>query len=225
MKKTVSIILLTLLFVNLFACNNVQSNTEIQKPTVKFITNCDTEIASIQTDVLMEEPKCEKENYAFDGWYYDERFNCPVAYPAEIKYDTTLYARWIKAKSAITHDGEIIYNKYNTQRIFDIDLNPFNTTYFEEKDYKLKIDISLKSAFEGNTNIDSNLYIKIKSGDNTLKTTSIKVESTTLEETNLNYTIDLHNIREKNIKIFIESNQSSNQIKITNLKFTTEFVK
>ena len=42
----------------------------------------------------------EKENYVFDGWYYDEEFKQPVSSEDKLTQNTTVYAKFIEMNSA-----------------------------------------------------------------------------------------------------------------------------
>ena len=66
-------------------------------PEVKFVTNGGSEVASIRTKYIEEEPVTIKEGYSFQGWYTDASFSrLKLNFPIDVSKDMTLYANWRK---------------------------------------------------------------------------------------------------------------------------------
>lgn len=63
---------------------------------VSFATNGGSEVPSLQTSYIEEEPFTEKEGYTFLGWYLEEDFLTKVSFPHEVTKEETLYAKWEK---------------------------------------------------------------------------------------------------------------------------------
>ncbi len=90
--------------------------------TVSFVTNCDITIDSYKTKKIDSKPTLTKDRYEFAGWYTNESFNgTPVAFPYEVKSDTTFYAKWnaIYTVTFVTN-CDIKINSYETNKINSI---------------------------------------------------------------------------------------------------------
>lgn len=70
---------------------------------VFFETNGGTQIKSIQTDYLENEPSSTKENKRLEGWYFDSNLTERVIFPLVIEKETVLYAKWEPIYCKITY--------------------------------------------------------------------------------------------------------------------------
>ncbi|MBB5226915.1 hypothetical protein DYE50_01930 [Treponema ruminis] len=88
--------------------------------TVKFVTNCDVEIAPYKTDSITSAPIIERKGYEIVGWYTTQNFSGKaITFPYSVTKNTTLYAKWKEAAFLVnfeTNGGSEI-SAYTTSRI------------------------------------------------------------------------------------------------------------
>ena len=72
---------------------------------ITFNTNGGTSINPQTTNEINTMPVTQRDNYYFDGWYYDEDFRTPVVFPLEVKRDMTLYAKWIRLQATYSYES------------------------------------------------------------------------------------------------------------------------
>lgn len=66
-------------------------------PEVKFVTNGGSEVSTIKTKYIEEEPLTTRPGYNFLGWYTDASFSrLKLNFPIDVTHDMTLYANWRK---------------------------------------------------------------------------------------------------------------------------------
>ena len=86
---------LTMIF-GLSACkDNENENTPEPYPyTVTFNTNGGSAVNSKNMDVILYSPTTIKQDYVFQGWFFDEKFTAPVSFPLSVDSNFTVYAKW-----------------------------------------------------------------------------------------------------------------------------------
>lgn len=122
--------------------------------TVTFQTNGGTEIASVTvTDSFtVAQPQApEKADYHFGGWYTNENCTTPYDFTAEVKADTTLYAKWVpivyQTVTLVLNSGTITFDDGEPQTdkasvrvengtMLQIDAEPIRTGYTFKGWYK-----------------------------------------------------------------------------------------
>lgn len=66
-------------------------------PEVKFVSNGGSEVSTIRTKYIEEEPLTTRPGYNFQGWYTDASFSrLKLNFPIDVTHDMTLYANWRK---------------------------------------------------------------------------------------------------------------------------------
>lgn len=86
---------LTMIF-GLSACkdNENENTTEPYPYTVTFNTNGGSAVNSKNMDVILYSPTTIKQDYVFQGWFFDEKFTAPVSFPLSVDSNFTVYAKW-----------------------------------------------------------------------------------------------------------------------------------
>lgn len=96
--KNVTLLLIIIIIVTLLfcACDNSGKDTPTGPFTIKFVSNCDTNIPqkTLQSKQVLEFPSLDKLGYKLEGWYFDSAFSqkVPTTYYAD--RNCTLYAKW-----------------------------------------------------------------------------------------------------------------------------------
>ena len=244
MKKIIAILLVLLVAITLFSCNeenndsgnDVEEETTVVIPTVSFNTNGGSEVASYQTNVVSSAPSTQKENHVFDGWYLDSAFASPVAFPLEIESDTVLHAKWLKVYDKYNYEGfesvkgeiaktdfeYIIINPkdFDISRLSTLGYNvEISVTYdvFYEKDYNVFMDLGYLGAPEYET------YIKI--GDEKVRSYS-NVEATQETKTNnITYTVPASDIINYDIMFHYSTDNIQNIVYVGNVVVEYNFTK
>ena len=86
---------LTMIF-GLSACNNNENENspESYPYTVTFNTNGGSTVSSKNMDVILYSPTTIKQDFVFQGWFFDENFTSPVRFPLSVDSNFTVYAKW-----------------------------------------------------------------------------------------------------------------------------------
>lgn len=159
MKKIFCCALAILLSCTLFSCDNSIANAigniddqtiNVISPTITFITNGGSSVSSQTTKVVKKSPETKRENYLFDGWYFDENFKTLAVFPLSIEYDTTLYAKWLKIYDTATAEDCNISGKsgYKSACSFNISPPDFDFNALAERGLKLKITVSYDISYQ-----------------------------------------------------------------------------
>lgn len=162
MKKMIGILLVLAIFVSLFsACEKAgkvikdvdDQTVNIIKPTVTFVTNGGSKVSAQTTSVVKTAPATTRENYLFDGWYLDKDFKSLAVFPLSVKYDTTLYAKWLKIHDTATCDAATISGKkdYSSAISYNVSPRGFELAALAERNMLLRItvtyDVKYKKAY------------------------------------------------------------------------------
>lgn len=248
MKKYLIILIIITIILSLISCetetpNSTQQNIKnfaeeikIIVPTVSFNTNGGSYIEPIKTNVINYEPTTTRQDHVFDGWYLDSSFITPASFPLEIKYDTMLYAKWIKTHGYSTCEnpswikGDIIREKgysytitprgYELERLaqlgYSINVTVSYDVYYK-KDYDVLFDIGYLGAPEYET------YIVV---DDTYVKTDTKIKaSTNSKSKTLSYTTTVSRILNSDIKFNYSTDNIQNKIYFENMIVEYNFYK
>lgn len=74
----------------------------LESYSVAFVSNGGTYVETFYGSTIQEAPVSSKKGYSFAGWYLDEEFKTPVAFPYNPQKDCVLYAKWTE-RSDITY--------------------------------------------------------------------------------------------------------------------------
>ena len=253
MKRTISILLILLISITLFSCdeekknnksnnnktknnnNYVEEETTIYLPTVSFNTNGGSDITSFQTDVISYEPKTTKENHVFDGWYLDSTFNSPVTYPLEIKYDTVLHAKWLLIKSETKCEDTDIQLSADFSNIstYSITPNGFDMNKLETLGYNMTITVTYDVYYTKTYDVLWDIgyagapkYEATLLDSDLLGDSDLNVEATKETKTKeLKYTKTISDIKNKTFKLTFHTNNVQNIVRFENIKVTYECYK
>ncbi|MBQ9803015.1 MAG: InlB B-repeat-containing protein [Clostridia bacterium] len=159
MKKSFLIVLIVLIFCTLCACDNSATDAiksaddqtvNIIAPTVTFETNGGSKVNSQSTKVIKKEPQTTRENYLFDGWYFDKSFKTLAVFPLSVEYDTILYAKWLKIYDTATAKNTSISGKsgYDAKVSYNVSPPDFDLNALAERNLKLKITVSYDVTYQ-----------------------------------------------------------------------------
>lgn len=68
---------------------------------VTFVTNCETTLDPVYTDVIYDMPVIFREGFTLEGWYLEATFVNIVSFPFYVPHDVTLYAKWTEGETAL----------------------------------------------------------------------------------------------------------------------------
>ena len=113
--------------------------TSVEEPhTVSFHENGGASVSSIRTSLLRQSPKTTKSDCVFDGWYLDRELTNRAAFPLEVNYDLTLYAKWLNLTEAKNLSSAAIKNwtDYEHKVGWFISPSKLNLEALKEKGYR-----------------------------------------------------------------------------------------
>ena len=95
MKKKLFIVLVILISVIFLSCENPLFVKITNLYNVDFITNGGSEVASMRTSEITQNPVTEKQDAVFEGWYTTSTFvGTAIVIPYEVTENICLYAKW-----------------------------------------------------------------------------------------------------------------------------------
>ena len=95
MKKKLFIVLVILISVIFLSCENPLFVKITNLYNVDFITNGGSEVASMRTSEITQNPITEKQDAVFEGWYTTSTFvGTAIVIPYEVTENICLYAKW-----------------------------------------------------------------------------------------------------------------------------------
>lgn len=95
MKKKLNFVLVILISVIFLSCENPLFVKITKLYNVDFITNGGSEVASMRTSEITQNPITEKQDAVFEGWYTTSTFvGTAIVIPYEVTENICLYAKW-----------------------------------------------------------------------------------------------------------------------------------
>ena len=95
MKKKLNFVLEILISVIFLSCENPLFVKITNLYNVDFITNGGSEVASMRTSEITQNPITEKQDAVFEGWYTTSTFvGTAIVIPYEVTENICLYAKW-----------------------------------------------------------------------------------------------------------------------------------
>ncbi len=152
-KRCLAIVSMIIFSVCAFAgCNtsNLVNNNKVEvgiiNHNVSFQTNGGTSVGTLTIETLTAAPKTVKKNYLFQGWYLDENLTEPVVYPLKVKWNMTLYAKWLKIYDKIgCKDAEIkMFFDGNSNITYRITPPSFDMQALAKLNYTMQIHVTYK---------------------------------------------------------------------------------
>ncbi len=119
--------------------SSTDTNSSVPKTyEVSFHENGGAEVSTIQTSLLQQAPKTTKSNCVFDGWYLDRDLTNRAAFPLEVHYDLTLYAKWLNLTETKNLSSAAIKNwtDYESKVGWFISPSKLNLDALKEKGYR-----------------------------------------------------------------------------------------
>lgn len=125
------------------ADGNIVPVVPINVHKISFVTNGGKSIEPKYVEVLTSVPTTSRQNYLFDGWYFDETLNDQVAFPLEVKYDLTLYAKWLKLTDRRKCVGcELkMWSGYSLSASYSVTPSGFELEKLAAKNYRMRITV------------------------------------------------------------------------------------
>lgn len=135
MKKFIAIALLLLMITCscclLTSCGEPQ--LELHPYSVNFVTNGGSEVSQKNIPVIENSPTTTKENYIFQGWYFDKDFTTPVAFPLSVDCNLTLYAKWKQSLKSLSKEWSTYVLGLNGSKLQFTDGIEDSTQYLMKK--------------------------------------------------------------------------------------------
>lgn len=207
----------------------------IENHTVRFETNGGSEVYSEEVKVLSSAPYTWKSGYLFDGWYMDEDFKNPAMFPLELKYDITLYAKWLNltAVQRCTDVALQMWTGYNSSATWYITPTQFDLETLAEKQYSMRItvdynvyykkdyDMWLDIGYAGSPKYE--VYILDSAGRG--KAQEDLPTTTSLKSKSITYTAKVANLIGEKLTLKFSTNNIQNIIYFKGITVTYECIK
>lgn len=122
---------------------NIVPVIPINTHKISFVTNGGNAVEPKYVEVLTSVPTTSRQDYLFDGWYFDKTLNNQVAFPLEVKYDLTLYAKWLKLTDQTGCTGcELkMWSGYSLSATYAITPSGFELDKLAAKNYRMRITV------------------------------------------------------------------------------------
>ena len=155
MKRILSVLLIAVLTITalfcISACTTKNEDGDLESPiakgyTVQFAENGGSEVESKKVSVLMNAPTTTKADHLFDGWYMDKDLTNPAMFPLELKYDVTLYAKWLQLADTMNCPSTSIKFWEGSSSSSTIYLTPakFDLEKLAKLNYSMEITVSYR---------------------------------------------------------------------------------
>jgi uncharacterized repeat protein (TIGR02543 family) len=130
--------------------------------TVTFISNSDYHIAPIQLTyafVYLEQFIPEKDEYEFDGWYYDEALTNKVDIAVKLVEEITVYGKWVPKIYSLTYyisqKSQIVVNFQVGDQVI-----PYEPLYLQDFIGWVEADSDILFDFSSMPQRDVTVYMK-----------------------------------------------------------------
>ncbi len=217
-------------------CNpsNIVNNDKVEvgviNHKVSFQTNGGTPVGTLTVEMLTAAPKTVKPGYLFQGWYLDEKLTEPVAYPLKVKWNMTLYAKWLKiydqhgcidSEIKMFFDGVSEVSYRITPPSFDMrTLAEYNYTMQIQVSYKVhyvkEYDILWDIGYAGAPKYEVYVFNEDNKG---VQNENLTTRTTPTERT-INYHAPAEELIDENITLTFSTNNIQNRVCFTDIMVT-----